>query len=915
MKKLRAGAKSPKTLHPPRKLTARKQGEQLVPGFHTMEIDLDYASLNDHRQPNVLQKGFSILRAAAAMSLTAVAGFRMSKNVLNMTSDTTSTKSASFVPRNGVNEVLVRAGEGPGPLQVFPVGAHKDSGTEPLCIFSYGSIGRLQEESDIFLKGVSSEPGWVYGAKLDKGPLAHITARPGDVIKGDLLCWPKATLVEKLRASEALHGYDHKNGNQGVVRRGVASVVRKDGSCSSAYWYYQLEALTREKQESVYLTDSGNLICDTEAAAGGAPPLAGKKTQMLSFYKFVEVPDPPLFAQALRAAWVPLGALGRVYVAREGVNAQMAVPQPLLDSFRKVTWEVRLPGLDSTPLATVHLNLDNVLTPDEWTFEPPFRKLDIRARSQIVSDDLEDEHWSGLKWEDCGSAIDPATWHAELTALKKKQQAGKADGEVRAPAVVLDCRNKYETNVGKFEGSVPLNTDTFKETWEAVEKALKDVPKDAPVRMYCTGGIRCVKVGAYVKQKLGYKDVGSLQGGIVNYTSYLKQHPEAIFSAREKGLPTMEDVSLFRGVNFVFNDRMGERVTSDKPVDISDRRSAQAVAKVQCRELRDKKSKGTTPRLRINDGAQVLPGEMDSVEAYALMQSANEPPYLAQARFAAAAKMPEAAHMVSGPLQMGLMSMFVKTGGLDRILELGTFVGYATLGFATATGPNGRVVSIENDPNVFKMAQQHVANAPAAVAGKITLLHVSADDGLAALAARTDEAHSKFSELNAAALKAARRAVPFDLIYLDADKKAYSRYLDFILDHHLLRPGGLILADNTLWKGQLGKEPDLLMGVPPEYVDPDLIQAQLDSIPNEEARLAKKKELKQKRREYALMQAMHQFNVKVRKDKRLEQVVVNIRDGLTVIRLVMKPWLEDGSRSLKDCRVYFCETKNSSAYC
>lgn len=104
-----------------------------------------------------------------------------------------------------------------------------------------------------------------------------------------------------------------------------------------------------------------------------------------------------------------------------------------------------------------------------------------------------------------------------------------------------DCRNKYESDIGTFSGAVPLNTSTFSETWSALEAALQDVHPDRPVLTFCTGGIRCVKVNAYLRQKLGYRNVGRLEKGIIGYQQWLDG---------DVGVP-----SMFQGENFLFDRR------------------------------------------------------------------------------------------------------------------------------------------------------------------------------------------------------------------------------------------------------------------------------------------------------------------------------------------------------------------------
>lgn len=149
--------------------------------------------------------------------------------------------------------------------------------------------------------------------------------------------------------------------------------------------------------------------------------------------------------------------------------------------------------------------------------------------------------------------------------------------------MVLDCRNSYESEIGIFQNAIPLNTTFFRESWDALDEVLKDKPKDAPIMTYCTGGIRCVKINAYIEQELGFTNVGRLEGGIISYTKELEANSLGAVS----GMKTQNDqvggisgsgndrdgpvhlsrdvgsISKFKGTNYVFDERMGARITSD----------------------------------------------------------------------------------------------------------------------------------------------------------------------------------------------------------------------------------------------------------------------------------------------------------------------------------------------------------------
>ena len=142
--------------------------------------------------------------------------------------------------------------------------------------------------------------------------------------------------------------------------------------------------------------------------------------------------------------------------------------------------------------------------------------------------------------------------------------------------------------MGKFAGATPLKTEKFSETWSALETALRDVPPETQVLTYCTGGIRCVKVNAYLKQRMGYHNVGMLHKGIIGYEKWLRDvnNGEGEVGEVEKDMSANEQVnnsrftldagidghenpvainkddekqkvvnSVFQGTNFVFDRR------------------------------------------------------------------------------------------------------------------------------------------------------------------------------------------------------------------------------------------------------------------------------------------------------------------------------------------------------------------------
>ena len=108
-------------------------------------------------------------------------------------------------------------------------------------------------------------------------------------------------------------------------------------------------------------------------------------------------------------------------------------------------------------------------------------------------------------------------------------------------------RNHYESEIGHFTNAIKPDVDTFRESLPIIETQLSEHKQDKKLLMYCTGGIRCEKASAYFKHK-GFENVYQLEGGIIEYTRQVKA----------EGLK-----SKFIGKNFVFDHRLGERITDD----------------------------------------------------------------------------------------------------------------------------------------------------------------------------------------------------------------------------------------------------------------------------------------------------------------------------------------------------------------
>ncbi len=232
------------------------------------------------------------------------------------------------------------------------------------------------------------------------------------------------------------------------------------------------------------------------------------KRVTMSFYRYVKIEKPEEMRDQLYREWYALNVFGRIYLAREGINAQLCVPEGNLDKF-KATLESR------KEFKNLRLNF----AVEQGS---SFYKLAIKVRKQIVADGLPEDSYD---LSNVGTHLNPEEFNI---AMEDKN------------AIVVDMRNYYESRIGRFEGAICPNVDTFREELPQVAQMLED-KKDKKILLYCTGGIRCEKASAYLKSQ-GFEDVNQLYGGVITYAHTVNE-------------------SKFIGRNFVFDERIAERIT------------------------------------------------------------------------------------------------------------------------------------------------------------------------------------------------------------------------------------------------------------------------------------------------------------------------------------------------------------------
>ena len=295
--------------------------------------------------------------------------------------------------------------------------------------------------------------------------------------------------------------------------------------------------------------------------------------QCFSLYNFVDVPDPAAAAEQLAAALSGEGEgggvaprpledfAGTVYLAREGLNAQFCVRPSAMAAFDAALRAAAAGLLDGLG----GFNMGDALPAGSAA---PFKRFRVVSRPQILTDGLlpqtGDSDCGLLDWRDAGPELSPAEWHQHLLASASPSSSSSSSSSnnnnespllSKPPPVLLDCRNKYESDVGSFRGAEPLGTDTFAESWDALDRTVAGLPKDTPVYTFCTGGIRCVKVNAYLKQRHGMSNLHRLQHGIIGYEKWLNNNSNSSDFDSNELTAASTTQSLFSGTNFIFDER------------------------------------------------------------------------------------------------------------------------------------------------------------------------------------------------------------------------------------------------------------------------------------------------------------------------------------------------------------------------
>jgi len=429
-----------------------------------------------------------------------------------------------------------------------------------------------------------------------------------------------------------------------------------------------------------------------------------------------------------------------------------------------------------------------------------------------------------------------------------------------------------------------------------------------------------VKVGAYLTQEMGFTNVSRLAGGIIAYDRTLTEKKEG-------------EESMFKGTNFVFDGRLGRQITEDDlgscvtcgaetSLVTNCRNESCHKRMIQCEKCRTnyQGSCSTACKNRVFNGA-MAPRRLDTeiigdqsaeeqkqqqhyenLDDYSLGHSSPVPSIYKEIELNTQAYLASGSHMVSGAAQGKLLTQLASMTRNGRILELGTFTGYATacllegarnVGLVLGVDDERKVVTdgpyvmtMERDSRAFNLAAAHLQ-----IIGKYgfddeqaieaacalrknedmdetqdDLVSISVDDGIA----RCDMLRVTDALATVEAMATGdddHLTAPFDMVFVDADKTRLLEYVEACLSsNRLLRRGGLVVVDNVLWKG-------LVL---------EASRGEFTSVSDSED--SGQSELRKNRRARKLATTMHRFNSAIAKDDRVDVLVLPMRDGLSVIR-------------------------------
>ncbi|MCU4136867.1 rhodanese-related sulfurtransferase [Buchnera aphidicola (Sitobion miscanthi)] len=235
----------------------------------------------------------------------------------------------------------------------------------------------------------------------------------------------------------------------------------------------------------------------------------------LSFYKYFTIENVQEYRDKIYENFYKYHVLGRVYIATEGINAQISIPKKYYSFMKKFLYQF-------------NSELNNIRINKSLSNDKSFWVLSVKIRKKIVQDGIKE------------SFFDPK--NVGIYIKSKQVNLMLNDKNV----IFIDMRNSYEYAIGHFEKAIEIKSLTFREQLQNVIKLMR-FSKNKKIVMYCTGGIRCEKATSWMLYN-GFKYIYHVEGGIIGY----------VHDARKNGLPV-----LFKGKNFVFDNRMSEKISDE----------------------------------------------------------------------------------------------------------------------------------------------------------------------------------------------------------------------------------------------------------------------------------------------------------------------------------------------------------------
>ncbi len=229
------------------------------------------------------------------------------------------------------------------------------------------------------------------------------------------------------------------------------------------------------------------------------------KCFVYSFYRFIEVKNKEKIKNILDSYLSTKKIRGTILLADEGINASISGQEEILNDVLKLLRKL--------------LNIRKINFKSNETEFLPFNRIKVRLKKEIVT--LGKGKIDVHKYK--GKFIEPHEWNDVLNNKNMN---------------VIDVRNIFEIDIGKFKNSINPKTNSFRDFPKYIQEF--NLPKNSHIAMYCTGGIRCEKASSYMKMK-GYKNIFQLKGGIINYLDYIKKNKLK---------------SCWKGECFVFDDRV-----------------------------------------------------------------------------------------------------------------------------------------------------------------------------------------------------------------------------------------------------------------------------------------------------------------------------------------------------------------------